>query len=91
MDEAEEKSDRQAKADLFNGIAYLSFILVGWGILIVLMGLYNIVTSSSGASGQVVTIFFGALLVGVGVFVHFYCKRKAKQWSEPAPGMWELG
>lgn len=35
MDETEERAAREEKAEMFNGIAYLSPILIGWGIVVV--------------------------------------------------------
>ena len=91
MDETQEKGARQEKADFFTAIAYLSLIPVGWGIIVVLIGLYGAISSPSGGLSQLFTMILGVILAAIGLLAHFYFKNQAKKWSGPEPGMWELG
>ena len=88
MDEKEERAAKEEKAEMCNLIAYLSPILIGWGIVVVLIGVYGFMSPSSDRWLQSVIVSFGVVFVAVGLVLHFHFKRKADELEASAHGTW---
>jgi hypothetical protein len=87
-DETEENKIRDQEADLLRSIIYLTPVFIGWGVIVLLIGIYGFADSSSDKQLQTAIVILGASLMAIGMYARYSCKKKLDAILHPSEFLW---
>jgi hypothetical protein len=88
MDEREESTNRQESADFLKTIIYVTPVMIGWGAVVIVIGLYGISDPTSDKSLQAMIVVLGTVLTIIGIYAWNVCNRKLDQLKNPPTSLW---